>query len=248
MHASPSRPARLRALSLVSCLALVAVACGDDDDTASADVEEYCAFIEQLDTQDGPPTNEQLEEIQELAPDAVKDDTAMVAEAFIAADGDIGAVFSDPDIEEAFGRMEAHDAEVCGFETTEDEDEPDTEPAEGAQIVPVRAVDFAFEGIPAEVPAGPVAFELTNDGDSAHEMVIIALAEGADLDALLSSEEEPSEDEAREVGGTFAPPGEGGVYANVELEPGTYAVVCFIPGPEGKSHHELGMRTTFTVA
>lgn len=249
MHASLSRPARLRALSVVSCLALVAVACGDDDDTASGDVKEYCAFVEELDSQDGPPTNEQLVEIQELAPDAVKDDTVMVAEAFIAADGDFGAVFSDPEIEEAFGRMEAHDAEVCGFETGEDdEEEPDTEPAEGAQIVPVTGLDFAFKGIPAEVPAGPVAFEFTNEGDAAHEMVIIALAEGADLDKLLASEAKPSEDEAREVGGTFAPPGKGGVYANVELEPGTYAVVCFIPGPEGKSHHELGMKTTFTVA
>ena len=39
------------------------------------------------------------------------------------------------------------------------------------------------------------------------------------------------------------------MYLNAEeLTPGTYAVVCFIPGPEGKAHHELGMKTTFTVS
>ena len=36
---------------------------------------------------------------------------------------------------------------------------------------------------------------------------------------------------------------------NIEdLEPGTYALVCFIPGPGGEAHYELGMKTTFTVS
>lgn len=221
---------------------------GEDDFVVAPENQAYCDLVEELDGQDGPPTNEQLEQMKQIRPDAVGEDTDMVADAFIAADGDFGAVFSDPEIEAAFGRMEAHDAEVCGFETEEDEDEePDTEAAEGAQVVPVQAVDFAFEGVPAEVPAGPVAFELTNAGESAHEMAIYKLGEGTDLESLLASEEEPSDEEAMEVGGTFAPPGET-AFANVELDPGTYAFVCFIPGPGGKAHHELGMKTTFTVS
>lgn len=255
---SPASPlsVRLRALGVVSCLALVAVACGDDDDTttaadgetASADVDAYCSVIEEIDSQDGPPTEAQLLRVKEIRPDAVGEDADAVVDAFIAAEGDVGKVFSDPEMEERFGRMEAHDAEVCGFETPEDEeDEPETEAAEGAEVVPVTAVDFAFQGIPSEVPAGPVAFELTNDGDAAHEMVIFELGEGADMNELLAAEEPPTEEQAREVGGTFAPPGEGGVYANVDLDPGTYAVVCFIPGPEGKPHYELGMKSTFEV-
>lgn len=256
MSSASPLSARLRALGVASCLALVAVACGDDDDTttagdgeaASADVDEYCDFVAELDSQDGPPTEEQLLRLKEIRPEAVGEDTDTVADAFIAAEGDFGKVFSDPEIEAAFGRMEEHDAEVCGFETPEnEEEEPDTEAAEGAEVVPVTAVDYAFEGIPAEVPSGAVAFELTNDGEDAHEMVIFKLGEGADLDALLAAEEPPTEEQAQEVGGTFAPPGEGGVYANVDLDPGTYAVVCFIPGPEGKAHHELGMKTTFEV-
>lgn len=247
--------ARLRMLGVASCFALVAVACGDDDDTAagddeaaSASVDEYCSLMEELDSQDGPPTEEQLTRGKDLAPDAIAEDFEAVADAFIEADGDIGRIFSDPDMEVRFERMEEHDAEVCGFEPEEgDEEEPDTEAAEGAEVIPVTAVDFAFEGIPAEVSAGPVAFEFTNEGEAAHELAIFKLGDDVDLDELLASDEEPSEEDAQEAGGTFAPPGEGGVYANTELEPGTYAVVCFIPGPEGKPHYELGMKTTFEV-
>lgn len=253
--ASP-KSTRLRAFSAVCCLALLATACGDDDDdttaptegeTASADVQEYCDFVEQLDNQGGPPSEEQLLELKEIRPDEIGEQTDAVVDAFIAAEGDVGQVFSDPEIESHFKRMEEHDAKICGFDPPDDEEQPDTEAAEGAEVVPVTAIDFEFEGIPAQVPTGPVAFELTNDGEAAHEMVIFKLGEGADLDELLAADEEPSEEEAQEVGGTFALPGEGGVYANVDLDPGTYAAVCFIPGPEGKSHHELGMKTTFEV-
>lgn len=222
---------------------------GGDEFAVAPENEEYCGFVEELDGQDGPPTADQMERLKEIRPDEVGEDTDMVADAFIAADGDMGQVFSDPAIEEAFGRMEEHDAEVCGFETAENEEEEiATEPLEGAEVIPVTGVDFDFEGIPAQVPAGAVSFEFSNEGEVAHEMAVFKLGEGVDMDELLGRDEEASEDEAQEVGFTFAPPGEGGAYLNAEeLTPGTYAVVCFIPGPEGKAHHELGMKTTFTV-
>lgn len=257
-----TRSPRIRALAALCAFGLLAVACGDDDDTeastddtaaegeaaSAGDAEEYCAAIEELDNQDGPPTEEQLLELKEIRPDAIGEDVDMIADAFIAAEGDMGQVFSDPEIEAAFGRMEAHDAEVCGFEQGEDE-EVATEPLDGAEIVQVTGIDFEFEGIPANVPAGDVSFEFTNEGEAAHEMAVFKLGDDVDLDELLASEEEPSEEDAQEVGFTFAPPGEGGVYLNAEgLDAGTYAVVCFIPGPEGKAHHELGMKQTFTVS
>jgi uncharacterized cupredoxin-like copper-binding protein len=222
---------------------------GEEDERAVApELQEYCDFVAELDSQDGPPSEEQLLELKEIRPDAVGEDTDMVVDAFVAAEGDIGAVFSDPAVEEAFGRMEAHDAENCGFETEEgEEEEAATEPLEGAEIIEVAAVDFAFEGIPDTVPAGDVSFHMTNEGDAAHEMFMARLGEGVELDDLLAMEEEPSPEQAEEIGGTFAPPGES-AYLNAEgLEPGTYAVVCFIPGPEGKAHHELGMKQTFQV-
>lgn len=37
-------------------------------------------------------------------------------------------------------------------------------------------------------------------------------------------------------------------YAVLDLKPGTYVVVCFVPDPKtGKSHLELGMSKQFTV-
>jgi len=212
---------------------------------------EYCEKAATLDEQEEPPTVEQVEELRAVAPEEIADEVNQVADAFAAADGDFGKIFSDPAIEEAFGPIEDFEAESCGLgdEGDGEDEEIATEPLDGAQVIPVTAVDFGFEGIPAEIPAGPVSFELTNEGEAAHEMVVFKLGEGVQLADLLAAEEEPSEDQAQEVGGTFAPPGEGGAFVNVEdLTPGTYAVVCFIPGPEGKAHHELGMQATFTVA
>jgi uncharacterized cupredoxin-like copper-binding protein len=264
-----TRSPRIRALAALCAVGLLAVACGDDDDTeattddieettddtaaegeaASAEAEEYCAAVEELDSQDGPPTEEQLLELKEIRPDDIGEEVDMIADAFIAAEGNMGEVFSDPEIEEAFGRMEAYDAETCGFESGGPDEEMATEPLDGAEVIQVTGLDYEFEGIPAEVPAGDVSFEFTNEGEDAHEMGLFKLGEGVDLDELLASEEEPSEDEAQEVGFTFAPPGEGGVFLNAEgLDAGTYAVVCFIPGPGGEAHYELGMKTTFTVS
>jgi uncharacterized cupredoxin-like copper-binding protein len=223
---------------------------GDGEQAVTAGYEEYCAYVEELDGKDAPPTIEEMERLKEIRPETVAEDNDFVADAFIAADGDVGQLFSDPAVEEAFARIEEHDAEHCGFETMENEEEEEvaTEPLDGAEVVPVTAVDFAFEGIPATVPAGPVSFELSNEGEAAHEMAVFKLGEGVDMDELLARDEEPTDEEAQEVGFTFAPPGEGGAYLNAEdLTPGTYAVVCFIPGPEGKPHHELGMKTTFRV-
>lgn len=261
---------RLRMFAALTCLSLVAVACGDDDDEAATADEttttaaegegagadgEYCQLAAEMDAQEAPPTIEQLEALRDVKPEEIATEIDVVVDAFVAADGDFGKAFSDPAVEENLGPIEEYEAEVCGIGDGEDgdgedgEDEPETEPIEGAQVIPVTGVDFAFEGIPAEIPAGPTSFEFTNEGESAHEMAVFKLGEGVVLDELLAAEEEPSESEAQEVGFTFAPPGEGGVYLNAEdLTAGTYAVVCFIPGPDGEPHYDLGMKTTFTVA
>jgi len=244
-------PTRLTTLAVA--LALVAAACGDSDDgadTAAADLAAYCALTETVDSQDGPPTVEQLNEFKRLRPDAVGDDIDLVADRFIEAGEDIGAVFSDPAVGDALERIEVHDAGACGIPDPDgdgDGEEQDSEPAEGAQVIEVTGVDFAFEGVPAEIPAGPVALGFTNGGESAHEMGVFRLGDGVDLDAVLASDGEPTDDEATDVGFVFGAPGDPTHYVNADLEPGTYALVCFIPGPEGKAHHELGMKTTLVV-
>jgi uncharacterized cupredoxin-like copper-binding protein len=260
------RTRRLKAIAAVCAFGLLAVACGDDDDTeasapdesstsapegeaAGAEYQEYCDAVTAMEeAEEFDAAN--FERIRDAAPDEIRSEVDVLADAFIAAEGDFGQVAADPAAEEALGAIEEFETEHCagGEGGGEGDEEVATEPLEGAEVIPVTGVDFGFEGIPAQVPAGAVSFEFSNEGEVAHEMVMFKLGEGVDMDELLGRDEEASEDEAQEVGFTFAPPGEGGAYLNAEeLTPGTYAVVCFIPGPEGKAHHELGMKTTFTV-
>lgn len=261
---------RIRAFAVASCLALVAVACGDDDEEPTAAGEdttttteaeeggegedsEYCRLAKELDESEEMPTVEQFEAIRDAAPEEISEEVDVVVDAIVAADGDLGKAFADPAVEENIGAIEDYEADACGLgedgeEGEEGEDGPVTEPIEGAQVIPVTGVDFAFEGIPAEIEAGPTSFSFTNEGEAAHEMFIARLGDGVDLDELLAADREPTEEEAQEIGGTSSEPGGKTTYVNAEnLEPGTYAVLCFIPGPEGKPHFQLGMKTTFTV-
>ncbi len=266
---STARPVshRLVAVAAAACLTIVVAGCGDDDTTAtavgqtttstttsatgaSADLSAYCAQMGEINNQDGPPTEAQLTKVKSLAPAEVADDVNAVADAFIAADGDMGKVLGDPTIGEAMNRVDEQNVDLCGFDPPQDEGPPqgDTAAAPGAEVLPVTAIDYGFEGIPDQVPAGQVAFQFTNKGESAHEMVVIKLGEGADLDALLASDQQPPEDQAKELGGTYSAPGGDATFVNVDLEPGRYAVVCFLPGPDGKPHFSLGMKKTFTVS
>ena len=93
--------------------------------------------------------------------------------------------------------------------------------------VDVKFVDFRFEGIPAAVYGTKVYFDASNDGKHPHELEILD-AGGEPIDEI------PAID-----------PGDDGVLA-VELEPGTYTVQCLVE-EKGKTHADLGMKTTFEV-
>lgn len=252
---------RRRTLGVAACLALLVASCGDDDTgvaapsttstttttVAAADVTAYCELSASIDAQDGPPTAEQLQHMKELRPDEIGDEIDAVADALIAADGDFGKIFGDADLAAAVDRINSFEVDNCG-KTPDDSgptDEQIAEPTPGAEVVEITAVDFQFQGVPEQVPAGPVSIGLTNAGESAHEMTVVWLAPDADLDALLASDAEPSPDVAREIGSTHASPGEGPFYVNADLEPGRYAVLCFVPGPNGQPHFMLGMKATF---
>lgn len=106
--------------------------------------------------------------------------------------------------------------------------------AEGG-VVEVTGVDFAYEGLPATIPAG-TELSFRNDSTSElHELVAIRLPddETRSVEELVSG---PPEDlqalfpEVRSV--ILAPPGADGFVAvgsAVLDEPGRYAVICAIP-------------------
>ena len=110
-------------------------------------------------------------------------------------------------------------------------------PAEDGEAVEVKGVDYAFQGLPKEVPAG-TEFTFTNASDKeAHEMVLFKLPEGETrpLEELLALPEE----EAGKVTGppiavsVAAMPGSEGEMALGESltveEPGRYIALCGIP-------------------
>ena len=219
---------------------------GTEIDPAFAD---YCAASAALDESQGPPTPEQFEELRTLAPDDVAEEVGFAVDALIASDFDFGTTFADPEVIAAVDVIDAFEAAECGkTPDAGDEEAVVLEPTPGAPVVPVTGMDYEFVGIPAEIPAGPVSLSFENLGDAAHEMLVLRLGDGFTLDEILALEGEPTEEQATEFGVTFGAPGDPISYVNGDLQPGTYAVVCFIPGPGGKPHFELGMKTTFAVS
>lgn len=245
----------IRLAAAAAAVALVGAAC---DDSGGFDKEAFCKIATEFNEQEGAPTPEQLDEYIAAAPDDIKADAEFVADKIKQADGDMGSVFGDPEVGEKISRFEEAETRECGLHqddegnNEEGGDEPVTEPAEGAAVVEITAVEYAFEGVPETVPAGSTALGFSNEGDAAHELVVFRLVDGKTLDDFLSleGEDDPRVDEIvdEEVGGTFSEPGGEVTYANLELAPGTYVLACFVPGPEGKSHAEHGMTAQFTVA
>ena len=118
----------------------------------------------------------------------------------------------------------------------------------GPASVTVITTDYSFDA-PAEVPAGLTTFHLVNRGPGLHHIQLVKLGEGKTFDDFLA---------ALKAGGP--PPKwitmEGGPNpsmlgdtssATVVLEPGNYAMVCFIPDPDGVPHVAKGMVRPLTV-
>lgn len=116
-------------------------------------------------------------------------------------------------------------------------------------------VDFHFNGVPAELTAGPKVWEIANTGEQGHVFILIRLAEGRTLDDLtawLASLEAMDTPMPSDLGedvpaGAYLDLG-GRYFETIDLKPGTYAVICPVPDPtSGKPHHELGMIQALTV-
>ncbi len=120
----------------------------------------------------------------------------------------------------------------------------------------VSLIDMAFNDLPAEVGAGALTWEVINAGPQLHELAILRLAEGLDVDglmAILTGEGEATPGAAagppfEAVAGT-APMSQGATnYLEAELEPGAHVAICFIPDAEtGMPHFLMGMIEGFTV-
>lgn len=118
-------------------------------------------------------------------------------------------------------------------------------------VVTITASDYAFAA-PDEIPAGVTEFKLVDTGKEVHHATLIRLKDGkthADLVAVMKAMKPGSHPPAwvELAGGpnAIAPGGESN--ATVMLEPGNYALVCFVPDAKMVPHFMLGMTKGITV-
>lgn len=271
-----------RGFAAVAIVALIAAGCGDDDSDSNseadaagepaaatgdgANVEAYCDAV--LDVETAPPPDVDFEsaspeeqaaalrayatdtvqplvaEARAAAPDEIADEAEVASQAFadMAETGD-PSVTEQPDAVAAFATLHAFDLENCGW-TRQD----------------VTATEYAFAGLPDELAAGPVSFELGNDGSEMHELQLVRRNDGVTepVEELLALPEEQVMSKVTPVGsGAFAPPGESG-YMVVDLAAGDYIALCFVPtgmtgedqppAPDAPPHAAHGMVAELSVA
>jgi hypothetical protein len=255
---------RAAAAGAAAVLVLGLAACGDDDDAADTtdettedaaggDLAAFCDALvefngavmevdidEDSSEEDVVTAGEQLaplfDTIADNAPDSVGELARELNDETMQPllDGDAEAFNSDATFED-YTEMLSGGVGECDFET-----------------VAVTGIDFGYEGVPATIAAGTTSFQFTNASEvEEHEMLLLKKAEGttqtfAEIAALP---EEESESLIEFKGAAFAPPGgQSGTLA--ELDPGDYAMICFIPvggAEDGAPHFTQGMLTEFTV-
>ena len=104
--------------ALLGVALLAGAGCGDDDEGAS---EEFCEIAEEL-AGDEQPTEEELDRYVEAAPEEIRDEAELVADA-ITEEGD--AAFDDDDVLDAIEEIEDVEAEECDLGRDDDDgDDP----------------------------------------------------------------------------------------------------------------------------
>lgn len=123
----------------------------------------------------------------------------------------------------------------------------------GDNSVDVIATDFAYD-MPDEITGGLVTMNLVNEGVEPHEYAL-ARSDGqhtadeleATIDQTVKRGGEPP-NWVEDVGSFSVQTAGASSSVTRRFEPGNYAFLCFLPGPGGKNHLELGMRRAFTVS
>lgn len=253
---------RLTAAAALGAGSLALVACGSSDKVATACKSQIAVNqgFRQLFTQtpalqgNGPPPKSAIPQIsanfdryvaapldkfEKDAPAAVASDVkAAVAAGRGVREGDVAGLMS-PQIQAKANRFDAYFYDKCSGEKGD-----------------VKGVDYAFQDLKSSYPAGTVRFKLDNAGKENHEMVFLRRKPGvtesfAQIVKLPQSQAQPKVDFIGSVDNVA--PGKSG-FESLQLTPGQYVAVCFIPkgstpGKQGKGPPDaaLGMVKQFSV-
>jgi hypothetical protein len=120
-------------------------------------------------------------------------------------------------------------------------------PAAKARVVRVTGADFTFDA-PETIPAGITEFRFLNKGPSLHHMQILKLTGGKTLDDLRAALANPGPPPVwvKMLGGPNAPAPGTESNATLTLEPGNYAIICFVD-LGGAPHFTKGMLRALKV-
>jgi len=116
-------------------------------------------------------------------------------------------------------------------------------------VVTFSAFEHRFDG-PDQLPAGQTTVRLKNRGKEAHQLQFLKLEEGkspADLAAALKTGSQSVPSWAKHMGGpNGVAPGHASE-ATLYLEPGSYVIICGMPGKKHQTHAALGMQKALRV-
>ena len=122
---------------------------------------------------------------------------------------------------------------------------------EGAADATVHLNDYTFT-VDKPLSAGHRVLKVVNDAKQDHELILVELAPGktaADVGNWVEKEMMKGPPPGKPIGGMAAiADGRTGTFP-VDLKPGKYGLICFVPdGKDGKSHFMHGMAKEITVA
>jgi len=246
-----SRPRRIAAgLAVAVALTTTAAACSDRDDGAARDAKaaqvsaEACAAYVGLGTAfagDPSQAGPAFETFETTAPTALTAEARKVASTFrsLSEDGGDPSALSTPAYTNASTAIA--DAYVEGCDT--------------AAVLDVDGVDYGFEGLPGHVKAGRVAIRFTNatEHDEAHELVLVRRNDGVteSVDELLALPQDEAMSKVQTKGVVMAAKPGTEATTMVDLEPGSYIAVCFVPiggAEDGAPHFTSGMVAELDVS
>jgi hypothetical protein len=126
-------------------------------------------------------------------------------------------------------------------------------PAPGANaatpnVVTITATNYKFDA-PASIPAGLTTIRLV-DNAGLHQATLLRLTDGKTVADLGKALQKPGPMPSWVIpsGGPNPPHPNGGVAEVTQtLVPGNYAIICFVPDPDGTPHFVKGMISPLTV-
>lgn len=113
-----------RSLLVLVLSAVVLAGCSNGETVSGG--QEYCSLSAELDAQEGPPSEEQLAEIEAAAPPEISEDVATLVEAVR------NQSFDDPDVQEAESALLAWEQENCAESLDGEPGKPGAEATDAA--------------------------------------------------------------------------------------------------------------------